>query len=172
METNVSWSIGCLVLNGKPGPWSQRCDLLVLRLKHVLPDLEILVQTPLGLLPYSLEDLNPFAQVDGPSWLWKRRINTVLLRQELQRFHIDADRVLILDIGADSLIQASIKPPHQTWSSRKRNSIADDAAFHCSGMPCVVGKFSINWSFVRMLVTKKLQPSLILAPTSSVEPVE
>ena len=48
-----------LVLNGKPGPWRQRCDLLVLRLKHVLPDLEILVQTPLGLLPYSLEDLNP-----------------------------------------------------------------------------------------------------------------
>ena len=94
-----------LVLNGKPGPWRQRCDLLVLRLKHVLPDLEILVQTPLGLLPYSLEDLNPFAQVDGPSWLWKRRINTVLLRQELQRLHIDADRVLILDIGADSLIQ-------------------------------------------------------------------
>ncbi|MED5497609.1 MAG: PUA domain-containing protein [Candidatus Thermoplasmatota archaeon] len=77
----------------------------MLRLKHVLPDLEILVQTPLGLLPYSLEDLNPFAQVDGPSWLWKRRINTVLLRQELQRLHIDADRVLILDIGADSLIQ-------------------------------------------------------------------
>ena len=37
--------------------------------------------------------------------LWKRRINTVLLRQELQRLHIDADRVLILDIGADSLIQ-------------------------------------------------------------------
>ena len=94
-----------LVLNGKPGPWRQRCDLLVLRLKHVLPDLEVLVQTPLGLLPYSLEDLNPFAQVDGPSWLWKRRINTVLLRQELQRLHIDADRVLILDIGADSLIQ-------------------------------------------------------------------
>ena len=94
-----------LVLNGKPGPWRQRCDLLVLRLKHVLPDLEVLVQTPLGLLPYSLEDLNPFAQVDGPSWLWKRRINTVLLRKDLQRLHIDADRVLILDIGADSLIQ-------------------------------------------------------------------
>lgn len=94
-----------LVLNGKPGPWRQRCDLLVLRLKHVLPDLEILVQTPLGLLPYSLEDLNPFGQVDGPTWLWKRRINTVLLRQELQRLHIDADRVLILDIGADSLVQ-------------------------------------------------------------------
>ena len=94
-----------LVLNGKPGPWRQRCDLLVLRLKSVLPELEILVQTPLGLLPYSLEDLNPFAQVDGPTWLWKRRLNTVLLREEIHRLHIDADRILILDIGQDSLIQ-------------------------------------------------------------------
>ena len=97
-----------LVLNGKPGPWRQRCDLLVLRLKKLLPDLEILVQTPLGLLPYSLEDLNPFAQVDGPTWLWKRRLNTVLLREELQRLHIEADRILILDIGQEGLIsQAS-----------------------------------------------------------------
>ncbi len=94
-----------LILNGKPGPWRQRCDLLVLRLKSVLPELEILVQTPLGLLPYSLEDLNPFAQVDGPTWLWRRRLNTVLLREELQRLHIEADRILILDIGQESLIQ-------------------------------------------------------------------
>ena len=94
-----------LVLNGKPGPWRQRCDLLILRLKKVLPDLEILVQTPLGLLPYSLEDLNPFAQVDGPTWLWKRRLNTVLLREELQRLHIEADRILILDIGQEGLIR-------------------------------------------------------------------
>ena len=94
-----------LILNGKPGPWRQRCDLLALRLKHVLPNLEIFVQTPLGLLPYSLEDLNPFAQVDGPTWLWKRRLNTVLLREELQRLNVDADRIVILDVGQDSLIQ-------------------------------------------------------------------
>ena len=98
-------STDVLVLNGKSGPWRQRCDLLALRLRSVLPNLEILVQTPLGLLPYSLEDLNPFAQVDGPSWLWSRRLNTVLLRQELQRLHIEADRILILDISADSIIQ-------------------------------------------------------------------
>lgn len=97
--------VDVLVLNGKPGPWRQRCDLLVTRLKHVLPELEILVQTPIGLLPYSLEDLNPFGQVDGPTWLWKRRLNPVLLREETKRLHIDADRILILDIGQDALIQ-------------------------------------------------------------------
>ena len=98
-------STDVLILNGKPGPWRQRCDLLALRLHSLLPNLEILVQTPLGLLPYSLEDLNPFAQVDGPSWLWSRRLNTVLLREELQRLHIEADRILILDISTDSIIQ-------------------------------------------------------------------
>ena len=102
---STSTSVDVLVLNGKPGPWRQRCDLLVTRLKHVLPQLEILVQTPIGLLPYSLEDLNPFGQVDGPTWLWKRRLNPVLLREETKRLHIDADRILILDIGQDALIQ-------------------------------------------------------------------
>ena len=58
-----------------------------------------------GSLPYSLEDLNPFAQVDGPTWLWKRRLNTVLLREELQQLNVDADRIVILDVGQDSLIQ-------------------------------------------------------------------
>ncbi|MEC7167738.1 MAG: tRNA guanosine(15) transglycosylase TgtA [Candidatus Thermoplasmatota archaeon] len=102
---STSTPVDVLVLNGKPGPWRQRCDLLVTRLKHVLPELEILVQTPIGLLPYSLEDLNPFGQVDGPTWLWKRRLNPVLLREETKRLHIDADRILILDIGQDALIQ-------------------------------------------------------------------
>ena len=102
---STSTPVDVLVLNGKPGPWRQRCDLLVTRLKHVLPQLEILVQTPIGLLPYSLEDLNPFGQVDGPTWLWKRRLNPVLLREETKRLHIDADRILILDIGQDALIQ-------------------------------------------------------------------
>ena len=96
-----------LILNGKPGPWRQRCDLLVSRLAHAAPDLEVLVQTPLGLIPYSLEDLNPFAQVDGPTWLWKRRLNTLLLREELHRMNLEADRILILDIGQESLLQAA-----------------------------------------------------------------
>jgi 7-cyano-7-deazaguanine tRNA-ribosyltransferase len=113
-------STDVLVLNGKPGPWRQRCDLLALRLRSVLPNLEILVQTPLGLLPYSLEDLNPFAQVDGPSWLWSRRLNTVLLRQELQRLHIEADRILILDISADSIIQ------HASNLLKKHGLLEDD----------------------------------------------
>ena len=65
----------------------------------MLPQLEILVQTPIGLLPYSLEDLNPFGQVDGPTWLWKRRLNPVLLREETKRLHIEADRILFLTSG-------------------------------------------------------------------------
>ena len=122
-------STDVLVLNGKPGPWRQRCDLLVLRLRSILPNLEILVQTPLGLLPYSLEDLNPFAQVDGPSWLWSRRLNTVLLRQELQRLHIEADRILILDIGTESLLQ------HASNLLKKHGLLEEDLHVEDSKLP-------------------------------------
>ena len=67
--------------------------------------MEIFVQTPLGLLPYGLEDLNPFAQVDGPSWLWDRRPNPILIRKELMMFSIDADRILTLDISLEKVVQ-------------------------------------------------------------------
>ena len=82
-----------------------RCETLVLRMQSLLPSMEIFVQTPLGLLPYGLEDLNPFAQVDGPSWLWDRRPNPILIRKELMMFSIDADRILTLDISLEKVVQ-------------------------------------------------------------------
>ena len=102
--------------------------------------------------------------------LWKRRINTVLLRQELHRLHIDADRVLILDIGADSLIQnaSSLLIKHGLLEEEIR---VDDAALPELRDALRRRQISISWSFVRMLATKQQPISLTHAPTSSVEPV-
>ena len=97
--------VDVLILHGAPGPWRSRCETLVLRMQSLLPSMEIFVQTPLGLIPYGLEDLNPFAQVDGPSWLWNRRPNPILIRKELMMFSIDADRILTLDISQEKVVQ-------------------------------------------------------------------
>ena len=59
-----------LVAYGTSGPWRERLSDLMVRLEHHCPGLEVMIQTPIGLLPYSLEDLNPFTHIDGPQWLW------------------------------------------------------------------------------------------------------
>ncbi len=59
-----------IVLYGKQAPWRDRCGSLVNTIDQRWPNAVILVHTPLGLIPYSLEDLSPFAHVVGPDALW------------------------------------------------------------------------------------------------------
>ena len=86
-----------LVLHGASAPWRDKVGELANRLAN--SDVELFVQTPLGLVPYGLEDLNPWAHVEGPDWLWKRRPDLAWIRRELSRLGIENRRVLTLDIS-------------------------------------------------------------------------
>ena len=54
-----------VILHGAPGPWRDR-RAHVARARAANPDLEVLVLSPIGLVPWSFEDLQPFAHVEGP----------------------------------------------------------------------------------------------------------
>lgn len=86
-----------LVLHGASPPWRERVGGLVERLANT--DLEIMVLTPLGLIPWSLEDLNPWAHIDGPDWLWKRKPDLAWINRELERLGIIDRRLIIFDIS-------------------------------------------------------------------------
>ena len=45
-----------LIAYGTSGPWRERLSDLMIRLEHHCPGLEVMIHTPIGLLPYSLED--------------------------------------------------------------------------------------------------------------------
>jgi len=78
-----------LIVHGAPGPWRDRVGMHVIRAKASNPSLEVLVLTPIGLVPWSFEDLQPFAHVEGPEWLWKRPLDRAWVRRELSRLHLD-----------------------------------------------------------------------------------
>jgi archaeosine-15-forming tRNA-guanine transglycosylase len=58
-----------------------------------------MILTPLGLVPWGLEDLNPWAHIEGPDWLWKRRPDMMWIKEELERLGIFERRILCLDIS-------------------------------------------------------------------------
>ena len=94
---NSSKSGDVLVLHGASPPWRERVGELVDRIVNT--ELEIMVLTPLGLIPWSLEDLNPWAHIDGPDWLWKRKPDHAWITRELERFGIEHRRLITLDIS-------------------------------------------------------------------------
>ena len=67
-----------------------------------------MIQTPIGLLPYSLEDLNPFTHIDGPQWLWRRRPNPLSVREELKHFGMGERRVILVDLLGDGIQSRAI----------------------------------------------------------------
>ncbi len=62
------WNI--IVIHGVRGPWRIRCKELIIELMSCFENIQIFVQTPLGIIPYSLEDFNPFAHINGPDSIW------------------------------------------------------------------------------------------------------
>ena len=58
-----------LIFYGQSGPWRDKCDSVVAKILQYAPGLEIMISTPIGLVPYTLEDLNPFCHIEGPDWI-------------------------------------------------------------------------------------------------------
>ncbi|MBT61544.1 MAG: hypothetical protein CMA63_08370 [Euryarchaeota archaeon] len=92
-----------LLMHGSSGPWRDRLSDLMPRLEHHCPGLEVMIQTPVGLLPYSLEDLSPFAHIDGPDWLWKRRPNLAEIREELSLYGMEHRNIIPVDLAGEGI---------------------------------------------------------------------
>jgi len=102
-EPRGNGSDDILIFHGKPGPWRERCSDLVTRLTHHAEGMEIMILTPLGLLPYSMEDLNPFSHVTGPNWIWRRKPDLPWIRRELERFELGDRRIILCDLEGDGI---------------------------------------------------------------------
>ena len=62
------WNL--IIIDQVQGPWRERCGQLVSQALQLYPATLVMLQTPLGLIPYTLEDLNPFAHFTGPKHIW------------------------------------------------------------------------------------------------------
>lgn len=60
-----------VILYGRPGPWRESIGPLVTNMVRNWPQIIPIIYTPIALIPYQLEDLNPFAHLMAPLRYWK-----------------------------------------------------------------------------------------------------
>jgi len=59
-----------ILISGAPGPWRDRIGGLVHTIARRWPNAAVFIETPLGLLPYTMEDVSPWTHLMGPASIW------------------------------------------------------------------------------------------------------
>ena len=59
-----------MLIHGVQGPWRMKCKELIQNLFSKFENIQIFLQTPIGIIPYFIEDLNPFSHINGPDDIW------------------------------------------------------------------------------------------------------
>ncbi|MBN17356.1 MAG: hypothetical protein CMB37_04270 [Euryarchaeota archaeon] len=88
-----SYNGGCnqaIVFTGSSGPWREKIGGLVHSINQRWPGTGIFIETPIGVIPYSLEDVSPWAHLVGPTTMWGQTSDEDI------RFDVEA---LVEDIG-------------------------------------------------------------------------
>jgi len=127
-----------MIFYGQSGPWRDRCDRVVAKLTMCAPSLEIMVNTPIGLVPYTLEDLNPFCHVEGPDWLWTNHLDMAKLTTELEYLGLTGRGIIPVDLRSENFEQAIYQKliehdlAHGIELIENKIMIPDDEAFMAS----------------------------------------
>ncbi len=125
-----------IVFHGASAPWRERVGELVDRL--CTTDFEIFVLTPLGLVPWGLEDLNPWAHIEGPDWLWNRSPDYPWIQRELERLGIHNRKLIPIDISDTEELHIrtfealGIEPVDRDTDVKKRAQIVDKLCVLCN----------------------------------------
>ena len=90
-----------VVLYGKNGPWRDRCGQLAEAILMRWPSTQIFVATPLGVLPFSLEDINPWAHVVGPDALHADFDADALAEDLAALVGREVEEVIFIEMGTD-----------------------------------------------------------------------
>ena len=101
-DTNVEKA---LIFHGIRGPFRERINEVLEWLVNHHPTLQPMILTPLGLIPASLEDLNPFAHLDAPSWVLRHEPESAWIERELQRLGMNGVAFATVDVAGEGMKQ-------------------------------------------------------------------
>ena len=94
-----------VIFHGIRGPFRERINDVLEWLNCHHPSLQPMVLTPLGLIPASLEDLNPFAHLDAPAWVQRHEPEAAWIQRELQRLGLSEVAFATVDVAGDGMKQ-------------------------------------------------------------------
>ena len=94
-----------VVFHGIRGPFRERINDVLEWLKTHHDAVQPMILTPLGLVPVSLEDLNPFAHLDAPTWVLRHQPEHNWIRRELTRLGLHSQPFATVDVNGDGMKQ-------------------------------------------------------------------
>jgi 7-cyano-7-deazaguanine tRNA-ribosyltransferase len=94
-----------VVFHGIRGPFRERINDVLEWLKSHHASVQPVILTPLGLVPVSLEDLNPFAHLDAPLWVLRHQPEPDWIRRELTRLGLHSQPFATVDVHGDGMKQ-------------------------------------------------------------------
>ena len=125
-----------ILFHGTSAPWRDKIGDLVERICSL--DYELFIQTPIGIIPWSLEDLNPWAHVEGPDWLCNSKPDFVKVQNELESFGIHDRKLIPIDISDTEDLHnrvfelLGIEPTEREPDHKKENQIIDKLCVLCN----------------------------------------
>ena len=125
-----------ILFHGTSAPWRDKIGGLVERICSL--DYELFIQTPIGIIPWNLEDLNPWAHVEGPDWLWNSKPDFVKVQNELESFGIHDRKLIPIDISDTEDLHnrvfelLGIEPTDREPDHKKENQIVDKLCVLCN----------------------------------------
>ncbi|MBT4059077.1 MAG: tRNA guanosine(15) transglycosylase TgtA [Euryarchaeota archaeon] len=75
-----------VVLHRNTGPWRESAGSLISKIVRDWPQVIPVIYTPIGLIPFQLEDLNPFAHILGPDGLWDAILPDFIDEAEIEEY--------------------------------------------------------------------------------------
>ena len=94
-----------VVFHGIRGPFRERLTNVLPWMKTHLPNVSAVILTPLGLIPIGLEDLNPFAHLDAPSWVLQHEPEAEWVQTELERLGLLDAKFATVNLAGEGLKQ-------------------------------------------------------------------
>ena len=94
-----------VVFHGIRGPFRERLKEVLEWMSAHAPQATAFVLTPLGIVPASLEDLNPFAHLDAPQWVLRHPPQSEWVATELQRLGLVDVPFATVDVAGDGMKQ-------------------------------------------------------------------
>ena len=77
-----------VIIEGASPPWRESSLHSVVSLLEEIPESIILISTPIGLIPYSLEDVSPWSHIDGSADIWDSPLDDDEIFDELTELDI------------------------------------------------------------------------------------
>ena len=107
-----------VIIEGAPPPWRESSSHTIVSLLEEVPESIILISTPIGLIPYSLEDVSPWSHIDGSDDIWDSPLNEDEIFDELTELDLSDLPYIRITPGPSPELEVKGKEGIYDWIDR------------------------------------------------------